>query len=118
MGPRTWRCRHCGALYIDQAPEGQRLYHRCAPQRRDPATGQLVPPGPWRDENITQDREGGPARMKSVGKGRELVAVGDALTGATEAAFQALLVAAPIGASPAPEEPLEGPDVYVMPARE
>jgi|SRR5579864_1327990 len=104
----TYRCLACGGLYVDPAANGRLHFHVCPPVL-NPATLRYHPIPGARDERLVQDRIGGPPRMVAHGKGRILVAVGDALEGAIAADILALQQAPALGAIPHPEPILPWP---------
>ena len=111
--PRTWRCVSCGALYVDRQPNGMAYFHACGTSARDYITGARLPAGARRDENIVQDRPGGPSRIQNEGAGRDLVGLGDLVSGATSDELNVLraapaIVPVPPSEDRRPEDPRRG----------
>lgn len=101
----TYRCLSCRSLYLSPQ-NGGTYYHTCPPGRVLEDGGPVVPFENPRDENLIQEPGGGPVRMKALGAGRDMVAEGDAVTGATQEQLNALRDGPAIGPSPLPEEDL------------
>lgn len=110
----TYRCLSCGTIYVSPQ-QGMTVYHACPLGRVLVDEGPVVPFDNPRDENIVQERSGGPVHMKAVGRGRELVDEGDALSGITFEQLKALQQRPAIGASPLPEEDLNKGRPTAMP---
>lgn len=109
----TWRCLSCLSLYV--SPQRGVLYFHACGEQVDHDTGDRHPyPNP-RDENIVQDRPGGPVRMRAAGAGREKIDEGDALSGATHDHLKKIHGRPAIGPSPFPETVYPVPDKPVMP---
>jgi len=64
-----YRCNNCQGEYWDPLPDGMRFFHTCPPVI-NPETLEISYPEGHRDENIVQERDGGPVRIKAEGKGR------------------------------------------------
>src|SRR5579859_1640876 len=103
--PDTYRCRACGALYVDPLATGERAFHVCA-LVPDPPRPLAKPRPGHRDETWVQEQLGGAPHLRRPGMGRTLVALGDALSDATLAEIAALQAAPAIGPDPAPEPPI------------
>lgn len=82
------------------------VYHACPEDHVIDDQGTREPFTLRRDENIVQEVSGGPVYMKAIGRGRELVDQGDALSGITFEQLKALQRRPAIGTSPLPEPDL------------
>ena len=112
----TYRCLSCGGLFLDPQLSGVRAFHACPSDRVNDA-GDRVPIENRRDENITQDEQTGQVRMKRPGKGRELVAEGDVLSGATVEQIADLQHRPAVRPGPLPEEEHPAPKVWIGQSR-